>query len=100
MRFDHPDYDDTWFTVKEEPLIRDILSYDGEMTGSMAATLYPRLWRSAKWLIDEWNCEGINPDDDFNAILDRSADIRLVELVKWAGLAVFSFRQSLEPEKN
>jgi len=100
MKFDHPDFEDTWFTVKDEPTMRDILLYDGAIQGRMVDTLYTRLWAGAKWLIDEWHVEGIDPEADAKVLLDGKYDHRKVELLKWVSLAVFSYRKSLEPEKN
>ena len=100
MRFDHPDLKDVWFICKAEPKNRDVLMYDSEITGRMAATLYPRLWAGVKWMIDEWHCETVNPETDAETIMDAAADISVIEIIKWASLAVFSYRNSLEPQKN
>jgi hypothetical protein len=100
IKFDHPEFEDVSFTVKEHPKNRDILTYDGEIEGFTRTVMYPRLWAGVKWLVDEWKIEGINPDDDIEAIMNGDADMRTIKIMKWAGLACFSFRQSLEPEKN
>lgn len=100
MRFDHPDLEDTWFTIKAAPKMRDVLQYDSEITGRMTSTLYTRLWAGVKWMVDEWHCEIVSPEADAAELMDSAADMTVIEVIKWAGLAVFSFRQSLEPEKN
>ena len=100
MKFDHPELDDVWFTVKEDPKMRDILQYDSEIVGRMSSTLYPRLWSGLKWLVDEWHCDIVDPQADVGELLDGSYDAKKNEVVKWAGLACWSYRQSLEPEKN
>jgi len=99
-KFDHPDLEDTWFTVKEEPTMRDVLQYDSEITGRMSSTLYPRLWAGVKWFVDEWHCDFVEPNAEAEELLGRSFDSRIVEVIKWAGLVCFSYRQNLEPEKN
>ena len=100
MRFDHPDNEDFWFTVKEAPTMRDVLMYDGAIQGRMGATLYTRLWIGAKWLIDEWHVDAIQPEDDISKLMDGAHDPIKNDVIKWTGLAVFSYRYSLEPEKN
>lgn len=99
-KFDHPDNEEIWFTVKEDPKMRDILMYDSVIEGSMLASLYPRLWGGVRCLVDEWNCETVNPEDDTAELMDGAADMGVIDIIKWAGLACFSYRQSLEPEKN
>lgn len=98
-KFDHPELNVS-FTVKEKPKNRDVLMYDSEIEGNTRAGLYARLWAGVKWLVDEWAIEGIKPDDDIVAIMEGDADMRVIEIMKWAGLACFSFRQLLEPAKN
>ena len=100
MRFDHPDNKEYWFTVKDAPTMRDILAYDGAIEGNLRTSLYPRLWAGVAWLVDEWHVEGIEPDADMAALMDNAADIALIETIKWAALAVFTYRRGLEPEKN
>jgi hypothetical protein len=100
MRFDHPTNPDIWLTVKETPKNRDVLLYDGATEWRPVDTLYPRLWAGVKWLVDEWHCDLIDLDAKIDEIMDANADIAVVKVIKWAGLVVFSYRQSLEPEKN
>ena len=99
-RFDHPDNENIWFTTIEEPTMRAVLMYDSAIEGSMLASLYPRLWAGVQFLVDEWHCELVSPDADASDLMDGAADMEVIDVIKWAGLAVFSFRQSLEPEKN
>ena len=125
-RFDHPDYEDTWFTVTEDPTNRDVLMYDSAIEGSSYLSLYPRLWRGVQALVDEWHIDAkitlpensedrairklvkkikaktlpLTPDIDAVALMESAASNDVISIIKWAGLAVFSYRQSLEPEKN
>ena len=102
MKIDHPDFDDISFETKEKPTNRDVLMYDSVIEGQSRATLYPRLWGGVKWLVDleKWNCDIVKPDDDIEKIMEAEADIKKIVIIKWAALAVFTYRHSLEPEKN
>ena len=93
-KFDHPDYADVSLTCKAKPNVRDILMYDGCIeVGTMTGTLYTRLWSGVKWLVklDKWECEQVKPDADIQEIMNGAADMKTIEIIKWAALAVFSF---------
>ena len=109
MKFDHPELEVS-FTVKENPTRRDILLYDGAIQGRMADTMFVRLWGGVKHLVDKWM-----PEYDEKGKLKNEADKSLagylapldldldevgtdeqLKIIKWAGLAVFSYREQLD----
>lgn len=86
-------------TVPEEPTRRQLLRYDSQADIPNMG-MYERLWGGVQALADEieLECDYVNIDDD----LDTPAeDPRWMDVVKWASLAVFSWRRSVESaEKN
>lgn len=98
MKFDHPKHDASFeIDDPEEWTTRQILNYDSVLEMNIAQPFYVRLWKSAKVLIHDWDCDFIDVNDE----LDDAKGIKAAEVLKWASLAVFSARRSLDgDEKN
>lgn len=96
--FNHPEHQAS-FKLPEDPTRRQLLAYDG-FELSQQPGMYPRLWDAAKTVIQEWQCESTPLDVDLDAP-DGTED--QIEIIKWAALAVFSWRLELKRnriEKN
>ena len=78
------------FVLPDRLTVRDVLRYDGAVETLVGAELYERLWAGVRALVQEWQCERIALD----ANLDDVTDLGAVDVIKWAGLAVFSHVQA------
>lgn len=107
-KFDHPEYDVS-FELPEKPTVRQLLEYDGFELGA-SQPLYPRLWAAAGCVIQDWHCEP-TPDTaeleekeqiplvNVGMSLDAAATENQLDIIKWASLAVFSWRLKLKKER-
>lgn len=94
------------FTVPDHPTVREILKYDSERDREFGADIgfYERVWRAAKTLIQEWECPYFElypvpkneNEEEIIDILDSTATGKVVDVIRWAGLAVFSYRVQLD----
>lgn len=88
----------TTFDVLDKPTVRQWLAYDGAVEMRMGLTTYERLWSGVQAIIkpEHWHSP-ISLDVD----LDSAQDHIAVEIIKWAGLNLFSFMLNLRNiEKN
>lgn len=102
MRFDHPEYHtkktECWFELSDNWTVREALDYDSVIDSSLGAGVYIRLWNAVRAVLkpEDWNC-----DVSLEASLDDVHDKKSLEIIKWAGLAGFSARASMDvDEKN
>jgi hypothetical protein len=87
---------DVKFTIPDWT-VRTSLAYDSEYELDPDGSYYERLWRAAKRVIRDWECERMSIDDE----LEELEDLSLVELIKWAAITVFSSRnKAKEVPKN
>ena len=96
MKFDHPDYEDS-FELSDSWTTRTILDYDSEVEASPQG-LYIRLWNAVRAVLDpeKWHSE-----ISLDMSLDEVNDAKTLDIIKWAGLAGYSARQSMNAdEKN
>lgn len=85
----------TTFELPDSPTRRDVLRYDSATDSRAGASLYERLWAGVAAIAKDWQSE-ILPVLDAAALdsQDISADVMMV--IKWAGLAAFSWKMALE----
>jgi hypothetical protein len=89
----------TKFSVPDSPTVRQVLQYDSlvELQSFGSDNTYERLWRGISAMVTEWESEHVQIKDDLDTVTGEDA----VNVIKWAGLSVFSYRQSLKDvEKN
>ena len=92
--FNHPEHE-ARFTLPDEPTIRQRLLYDGVVLRGFGNEMIVRLWEAARLVIEDWECEGVPLDIDLNT----AGDEKVVTVIEWAGLAVFSWREALKAER-
>ena len=92
MKFENQELK-TSFSVSDEPTARQVLQYDSvvELQG-FGDNLYERLWNGLKYMVADWESEYVNPNQSLDEVKGNEA----IDIIKWAGLSVFSFRQSLK----
>jgi hypothetical protein len=98
MQFDNQELK-TKFSVPDNPTVRQVLQYDSlvELQSFGSDNTYERLWNGIGALVSEWESEYVQIKDNLDSITGQEA----IDVIKWAALSVFSFRQSLkEVEKN
>lgn len=101
MKFDHPDHKGYSFELPDKWSVRLALDYDSEIELglSLSQSYYVRLWNALLAVIDEgeWHCKDVPLDVD----LDKKQNKKTLEIIKWAGLAGYSARSSINAnEKN
>ena len=95
--FNHPDKK-AKFTLPDKPTIRQVLVYDNTIEmGRTAPTMYVRLWTAALPLIQDWQSETVKLDIDLDGEYPGEESI---EIIEWAGLAVFSWRLDLKSSET
>ena len=97
MKFDHPDYEAS-FELSDKWTVREVLDYDSVIDSSLGAGIYVRLWGAIRAVMqpDDWDC-----DISLEMSLDDVGDKKSLEIIKWAGLAGYSARASMDfDEKN
>ena len=83
----------TSFSVPESPTVRQVLRYDSLVElGGIGEYGFERLWHGVKVMAENWKSPHIQPDDD----IEMAATNEAIDVIKWAGLSVFSYRQSLK----
>jgi len=92
--FNHPELE-ARFTLPDEPTIRLLLLYDGAIARGLGSEMFSRLWDAAKLVIDEWECESVTLDVN----IDEAGDHATIEIIEWAGLATFSWREAMKAER-
>ena len=98
MKFDHPDYKGVSFKISDKWTVREVLDYDSWIDSSLGDSTYVRLWNAVRSVIqpDDWDCD-ISLEMSLDDVLDKKA----LEIIKWAGLAGYSARASMDvDEKN
>ena len=84
---------ETTFELPDAPDMRLVLRYDSVVEANVdKAALYERLWNGAALVVQHWSSPHIQPSDS----LERAATPRALAVVKWCGLAVFSFMLALK----
>lgn len=86
-------------TLPEVLTYRKLLKYDEAVELMQKEGLYVRLWAGVKAIIppEDWKCEAAGLDLDLEAAVQPG----VLEVVKWAGLALFSWvREQRELPKN
>ena len=84
---------ETSFSVPEKPTVRQVLRYDSLVElGGIGEYGYERMWRGVEVFAEDWESPHVKPDDD----LDNVESSEAIDVIKWAGLAVWSYRQSLK----
>ncbi len=92
MKFHNAELECT-FEVSEPLSYRLALRYDSEVEMNIDnAGLYERLWRGVQQLAVDWKCPHVRIDQN----LDDAQSVPGLAVIKWAGLAVFSYRQELK----
>ena len=82
----------TSFEVPDKPTVRDVLRYDGAVDALQGSDLYERLWSGVAVMASDWQSERVALDADLGELHDMGA----VDVIKWAGLVVFSHVQQLK----
>ena len=98
MKFDHPDYGAS-FELSDNWTVREVLDYDSVIDSSLGDGIYVRLWNAVRIVMqpDDWHCDSVS----LELSLDDAHNKESLEIVKWAGLAGFSARSSMDvDEKN
>jgi hypothetical protein len=80
------------FVVPDKPTARQQLAYYSATAGSMDDEYLFRLWKGARALITEWDCELFKMDVN----LDEVTDPVIVDVVLWAALKVKNHINHLE----
>lgn len=86
----------TTFEVPDAPTVAEVMEYDTavELRGRLGVT-YERLWAGAcTSIVKSWNSETV-PVRDAN-VLEQPATNAVVSVIKWAGIALFTWRLSLD----
>lgn len=97
MKFDHPELEASFeIHDPEDWSVGRVLQYDSALELSRSMDFYNRVWRAAKPMVFNWECDFVSPDDNLEDINDMKA----VEIIKWASLVVFSARRSLDRSKE
>jgi hypothetical protein len=78
--------------VPDHPTVRQVLAYDAELSVNTERSWYERLWDAGKKLTTELESPAISMETS----LDDPASTQVVDTLKWAGLAIFTFRSELE----
>lgn len=78
------------FSLPDKPTLKQYLQYDSmvEVLGN-GRYLYERLWAGLQVLAQGWQCETCPLDIDLD-----SAGVEALPVIKWAGLACWSYMQA------
>lgn len=81
------------FTVPDTVTVRQQLKYFSQIGVSRSPEMWERYWNGAKSLISDWSCD-LFPDMDGD--LDAVTDMKITELIIWAGALVKQHMDGLE----
>jgi hypothetical protein len=81
------------FTLPDKPTVRQQLAYFSEAGLARGQELFERYWRGALTVIQEWKCDLL---PDAHADLDTVTDMRIVEVILWAGTQVKLYMEALD----
>lgn len=84
----------TSFTIPDEPTYREQLRYESAAHFHPELPTYERLWLGVCALAKDWKSEIVS--DASEKVLDEKSVPQGIEVMKWAGLAVWSFVWSLK----
>jgi len=80
------------FTVPDRPTVRQQLAWFSAASGKDPEDTMARYWEGAKQLIESWDCEILNLDDDIDQLTNPSQTTVII----WAGLQVMAHMNKLE----
>ena len=98
MRFENEQLKTT-FELPDNPTRRDILRYESAVDSRLGWSLYERLWAGVVCMADKWVSEPL-PELDLSALDSQDTSSEAIAVIKWASLAVFSWKASLEERKT
>lgn len=97
MKFENSDLETT-FEVADRPTIRQTLAYDGAVEMRIGMTTFERLWAGVQAMVKpgDWHSP-VSLSVDLDSVDEQQA----IQVIKWAGLALFSHMLTLRNvEKN
>lgn len=89
MKFESDDLKTT-FEVPDKPTYRDMMRYDAT-EWRIGSEIYERLWLGVCAVAQNWQSELI--PEATPTVFEQDFDPQAYEVIKWAGLAVFSWAQ-------
>ena len=84
---------DCTFSIPDKITVRQQLAFYSVAAGNPDKTMFERIWKASKELIEAWNCS-VFPD--YEQDLDKETDPVIAQIVVWAGQQVRQYINSLE----
>lgn len=96
MKFEDTELETT-FELPDQPTLRVLSRYDSAFAfgSGDASRLYERLWGCVCAVAEDWHSAHVELKQ---TALDEVAGRRSMDVIKWAALSVFSWRQHIDAQ--